>query len=369
MDTIYPQGQARMSNTQVCILYTGGTIGMKNTPDGYAPERGYLEEQMAVLSQLKNPVLPSYEIEEFDPLLDSSNATPTDWVKIARRIAEKQADYSSFVVLHGTDTMAYTASALAFLLEGLDRPVIVTGSQIPLGEIRSDGVENLITALLIAANYAIPEVCLYFGGKLLRGCRTTKVNASGMDAFASPNYPALGTAGIRIVIHWEAVLPAPPAGTSLNVDEYRGETPKPGQAPSDSDACSTYPTIGVLRLFPGLTAQMVRNFLQPPLDGLVLQTYGVGGGPDRDAELIAAIKKATGNGLVVVACTQCLQGGVSMESYSTSTALVRAGVVSGYDMTTEAALTKLFYLFRLGYKPDEVRKEIAHNLRGELTPS
>jgi L-asparaginase len=349
-----------MNTSQVCILYTGGTIGMKKTPDGYTPERGYLEEQMAVLSQLKNPILPSYEIEEFDPLLDSSNATPGDWVKIARRIAEKQADYSSFVILHGTDTMAYTASALAFLLEGLDRPVIVTGSQIPLGEVRSDGVDNLITTLLIAANYAIPEVCLYFGGKLLRGCRTTKVNASGMDAFTSPNYPTLGTAGIRIVIRWEVVLSAPQSNGEISIASL------PGKSVSMEE--KAFPTVGVLRLFPGLTAQMVRNFLQPPLDGLVLQTYGVGSGPDRDAELIAAIKEATERGLVVVACTQCLQGGVSMESYSTSTALVRAGVVSGHDMTTEAALTKLFYLFGLGYTHDKVRKEIQHNLRGELTP-
>lgn len=336
---------------RVCILYTGGTVGMKKTPNGFAPAAGYLEQQMAALPEFANPTLPEYTVYEFSPLLDSSNMTPGDWLKIAHSIAEHYNDYDGFVVIHGTDTMAYTASALAFLLSGLRKPVILTGSQIPLSEVRSDAVENLITALLIASSAPVPEVCLYFGGKLLRGCRAIKVNASGLNAFDSPNYPPLGIAGIDLLLNWNAVSPPPPPETPLFVENH------------------VQPLVGVLKVFPGIQPWMVHNFLQPPLQGAVLEAYGVGSAPDSDVQLLQAFEQATQNGIVVVSITQCRQGIVKLESYATSSTLARAGVIGGADMTTEAALAKLFYLFGMEYPPAKVRKLLPVSLRGELTPS
>jgi L-asparaginase len=335
----------------ICILYTGGTVGMKKTSTGYAPTPGYLEQQMANLSEFTSPALPDYHIIEFTPLLDSSNMTPADWLKIARAVEKHYPAYDGFVVIHGTDTMAYTASALAFLLEGLRKPVILTGSQIPLCEVRSDAVENLITALLIAGSYPVPEVCLYFGGKLLRGCRAAKISASGLSAFDSPNYPPLGIAGIDLVFNWNAVSPPPPPETPLTIQNI------------------AFPQVGVLKIFPGITAGMVQSFLQPPLQGAVLEAYGVGTGPDHDAALLRAFHEATGQGIVIVSVTQCQQGAVNLDSYSTGSSLAKAGILGGLDMTTEAALTKLFYLFGLGYPPEKVREMIAMNLRGEFTPA
>jgi len=333
------------------VLYTGGTIGMRRTAEGFAPSPGYLAEQMAALTEFKNLSLPDYAILEFDPLLDSSNTTPADWLKIARRVEAEYPEYTGFVIIHGTDTMAYTASALAFLLEGLSKPVVLTGSQIPLCEVRSDGVENLITALLIAGSYPVPEVCLYFGGKLLRGCRATKVSASGLNAFDSPNYPPLGIAGIDLVLNWNAILPLPAKPAPLVVENL------------------VSPLVGVLKLFPGINAGMAASFLCPPLRGLVLEAYGVGSAPDHDDALIEAFAGAVAQGLVIVDVTQCHQGVVNLSSYSTSAPLVHAGVLGGLDLTTEAALTKLFYLFGRGFNTEQVKAQVQVDLRGELTPT
>ncbi len=338
-----------VTEPRVCILYTGGTIGMRRSPEGFTPAPGYLARQMAELIEFKNPALPGYTIIEFDPLLDSANMTPGDWVKIARRIEMEYADYAGFVVIHGTDTMAYTASALAFLLEGLSKPVVLTGSQIPLCEVRSDGVENLITALLIAGSYPVPEVCLYFGGRLLRGCRATKISASGLSAFDSPNYPPLGTAGIDLQMNWGAILPPPV---------------EPGQLVINNISS---PLVGVLKLFPGIPAWMAASFLRPPLRGAVLEAYGVGSAPDHDGDLIAAFAQADAQGIVIVDVTQCRQGVVNLSSYSTSAPLARAGVLGGLDLTSEAALTKLFFLFGQGWATDLVKQQMQANLRGELT--
>lgn len=341
--------QTIKAHRRVYIAYTGGTIGMRRRDDGsYAPAPGFLAAQMAELPELRDPRAPAYTIHEYPQLRDSANMTPRDWTAIAEDIAAHYADYDGFVVLHGTDTMAYTASALAFMLRGLAKPVILTGAQIPLCELRSDARENLIGALLIAAHEPIPEVCLSFGGRLLRGCRAVKVNASGLDAFDSPNFPALGQLGIDITIDRRLILPPPPPDTPLSVQ------------PMD-----LHYQIGALRLFPGVSAAMVSAVLAP-LHGLVLEAYGAGNGPDQDAALIAAIAEATARGVVVVVCTQCIRGRVDLGVYATGASLARAGAISGHDLTAEAALAKLFYLFSAGHSPDQVRALMGRSLRGEI---
>ncbi len=336
------------------IAYTGGTIGMQRTPDGYTPAAGYLEAQMAAMPELADPRMPAYDIHEYDPLLDSSNMRPADWVHIGQDIVAHYNAYDGFIVLHGTDTMAYTASALPFFLRGLRKPVIVTGSQIPLCEIRNDARANLITSMLIAAEYPVPEVCLYFGGKLLRGCRAVKVDADGLDAFDSPKYPPLGIVGVNVEIDPTHIVhpPRKAGGTDL--------------APPCTQCDAT---VGAFRLFPGLSPELLRNVLQPPLQGLVLEAYGVGNGPDRDAALLEVLQEAAERGVVIVAITQCLRGTVHLGEYATGSALARAGVISGHDMTAEAALCKLFYLFSQGLSPEAVAGKVAEDLCGELTAS
>ena len=320
---------------------------MTRTPDGYATAPGNLRHEMAQIGKLKHPSMPEYTIRQYNPLLDSSNIGPKDWTKIAQDICDHYSDYDGFLVLHGTDTMAYTASALAFMFEGLRKPVILTGSQIPLCEVRNDGRENLITSLLIAANYPVKEVCLYFGNKLLRGCRSVKMSADGFDAFESPNFPALGTVGVDIEINHG--LLAPGGGASrIKVHEI-----------------SEWP-VATLRLFPGISVESLHNLLQPPLRGLVLEAYGVGNGPDQNQPFLDVLKDATDRGVVIVACTQCFSGRVNLGGYKSGSALAKAGVVSGYDMTSEAALAKMLYLFSRGYSSEKVGIRMGQALRREL---
>lgn len=334
---------------RIYIAYTGGTIGMKRVNGRYQPVPNYLQELMAANPAFHYSELPDYTIHQYDPLLDSSNMTPADWTRIGQDICRNYNDYDGFIVLHGTDTMAYTASALAFMLADLDKPVILTGSQIPLCEIRNDAQDNLITSLLIAANEDIPEVCLFFDVHLFRGCRVVKVNASGFDAFDSPNFPPLATAGTDITINRRLVRhPAPASGVCLQ--------------PIAETA-----VVGALRLFPGISANIVENILQPPLRGLVLETYGSGNAPTNDRPFLDALAEAAARGVVIVDCTQCLRGTVNLTQYATGSALAEAGVISGYDMTAEAALTKLAFLLSRDLPITEVKRLMLEDLRGELT--
>ncbi|MFW6006879.1 MAG: asparaginase [Halanaerobiales bacterium] len=332
---------------KVYVAYTGGTIGMLPSPDGYELKPGYLKEQVETIINIRKEDVPEVDIQEYEPLIDSANMTPDHWVELAEDIASKYHEYDGFVVLHGTDTMSYTASALAFMLQGLNKPVIFTGSQIPISQVRNDAWDNLITAILITANYKIPEVCLYFGDQLLRGCRSVKTRADQLDAFASPNYPPLAQVGVDIRVKWPNILSEPDKEFQLiKFKDY---------------------SIGTIKFFPGISADIVKNILQPPLKGLVIEAYGLGNGPDQNQKLVNVFKKANDRGVILVACTQSLQGKVNLKTYTAGSVFSEAGFIGGADMTIEAALTKLYYLLSMGYSSSEIKEKIKTNLCGELT--
>ena len=333
---------------RVCVLNTGGTIGMVRTSAGYSPREGFLERYMESMSELAHPDVPGYEVVNLPPLLDSADMRPEDWVRIAEAIGARYDDYDGFVVVHGTDTMAYTASALSFLLDGLGRPVVLTGSQLPLSHVRTDGREHLITSLILAADPRIHEVCIYFGARLLRGNRAQKVHASDFAAFQSGNLPPLARVGAEIEVATHLLLP-------------------PGRGLRDTLGLLRSPDVAAVRLYPGISAALLERVLAPPTEAVVLETYGAGNFPSRDPELLAVVREATRRGVIVVNCSQAHGGRVRQDLYSTGSALAEAGAVSGHDMTAEAALTKLYVLLGRGVPPDRVRTLVGRSLAGELT--
>jgi len=335
-----------MSEKKILIINTGGTIGMVKTEKGYAPDGEFFKKQLEDMGALKADIMPRWELIETDKLLDSSNMTVADWNVIGKLVSDNYDDYDGFVILHGTDTMAYTASALSFMFEGLAKPVILTGSQIPLCEVRSDGRDNLISSLLIAASGRVNEVAIYFGGNLLRGNRSMKYSADGLSAFVSPSYPSLATAGISIEYN-DAYIKAPQRD-GFNFVPFENVP------------------IGVIKVFPGIQFSLFESIMTEDLKGIVIETFGSGNIPQNGEALLPIIEKAFKNGTIVTVCTQCPQGTVSLGTYETSHALKDAGAVSGLDMTTEAAVAKLYYLFSKGYDKENIKELMGKDLRGEM---
>jgi L-asparaginase len=333
---------------RIYVAYTGGTFGMKPSAGGFVPDRGLAQALQARLPAPGQDGMPHWELHEYAQPIDSAEAQPRDWHTVAADIAARYDAYDGFVVIHGTDTMAYTASALSFALAGLRKPVIVTGAQIPLAMPRSDAPANLAGALLIAAQHPLPEVGLYFGGKLLRGNRATKVSTADFEAFDSPNHPPLGRVGIDIEIDRQRVLPMPAREAFELV------------APTAREVL-------LLRLHPGLTVALLERVLAPTVAGLVLQSYGAGNGPVGLPGFVATLAAASARGVVIVNVSQCARGRVEPSLYATGSALAAAGVVGGHDMTVEAALTRLYHLLSLGLAADEVRRRLQQPCCGEFT--
>jgi len=333
---------------RIYIAYTGGTIGMKASENGYIPVTGHLTDSIMAIPDFHRVEMPEFTIHEYSPLIDSSNMTPSDWQRIADDIQKNYEEYDGFIVLHGTDTMAYTSSALSFMFENLSKPVIVTGSQIPFSQLRSDGQVNLLNSLYIAANYPISEVGLYFNNQLFRGNRSIKAYADGFNAFDSPNMAPLLEAGINISLIAGKV--SIPSGESLTLTNI---TPQP---------------IGVVHLYPGISTDVIANIIRQPVKALIIRSYGVGNAPQDDA-LLSCLKAAKEQNIIVVNCSQCIKGTVNMDGYATGNALSQCGVIGGVDMTLEATLTKLHYLLSQDLSTDEIRLRLQENLRGELTIS
>lgn len=338
---------------KVLLIYTGGTIGMGcNAKTGALEPLRFdqLSKQMPEMEQISADI----DVHQFAPPIDSSDMTPALWAQLVRIIADNYERYDGFVILHGTDTMAYTASALSFMLENLTKPVILTGSQLPIGQLRTDGKENLITSIEIASAKhenglpMVPEVCIYFSGKLLRGNRSTKINADGFNAFDSFNYPHLADAGVTIVYHEEFIM----------TPDY--EKPMKPHFALDQN-------VVVFTLFPGIQDNIVRHVLDAPeLRAIVMRSYGSGNAPQRPW-LMKMLKDASNRGVNIVNISQCAEGTVEMARYDTGYQLKNAGVISGYDSTVESAVTKLMHLQGHYADPNMVRLKMNQNLRGEIS--
>ncbi|HSW67972.1 MAG TPA: type I asparaginase, partial [Bacteroidales bacterium] len=338
--------------SKILVIYTGGTIGM--TIDRHSGamvpfDFGNLYSSIPALEAFNL----SIDIHSFDKLIDSSNVSPAFWVQLAKTVAQNYENYDGFVILHGTDTMAYSASMLSFMLENLNKPVIFTGSQLPMGVIRTDGRENFINAIEIASAKSdetpvVPEVAICFENRLFRGNRTSKLNAENFNAFYSGNYPMLAEIGVHIRYHHNAIL-------RPNFKKLKVHT-------------RLDPAVAVLKLFPGITEPVVKSVLASPgLKALILETFGSGNAPT-DAWFIEALEEAIlHRNLVIFNVTQCKGGAVEIGKYETSVELGRIGVIGGSDITTESAVTKLMFLLGQNLSDHQLRKLLQTSLRGEMT--
>lgn len=341
-----------IQNTSVLLIYTGGTIGMIENPHTGALENFQFDQLIKHVPELKHSDC-TIDTYQFNPPIDSSDMIPEIWIQLVKIIEQNYHSYNGFVILHGTDTMAYTASALSFMLENLQKPVILTGSQLPIGVLRTDGKENLMTSIEIAAacneegHPIVPEVCIFFENHLMRGNRTIKINAENFNAFKSFNYPTLAEAGIHIRYNMAAIRPLSqkPLNPHYLLDTH----------------------VAVLKIFPGISEEVVTATLHAKgLKAVVLETYGSGNAP-HSPWLIRLLREAKQNGIIIVNVTQCSVGTVEMERYETGYQLIQEGVISGYDSTTEAAVTKLMYLLGHRYTVEEIRQQMTTSIAGEIT--
>ncbi|KAL0246033.1 hypothetical protein GEMRC1_007249 [Eukaryota sp. GEM-RC1] len=335
--------------SNVLFIYTGGTIGMKTVDGHYAPIPGYLGELIASYPQINDPLLNvSYTMLEYAPLLDSSNINSTHWIRIAQDIFDNYDKYDGFVVIHGTDTLAYTSSALSFLLQHLNKTVVVTGSQIPLVETYSDGWNNLIGSMIIAGKYHIPEVTVFFNNQLFRGNRVRKFSNWDLSAFVSGQYPILGEWGGSFRLSRHHILPYPTSPLKLSSGTFHSN-------------------VAIVYLFPSITKQYLETILEPHIKGLVILAFGMGNGPDEKKDFMETLKKASDRGVVLVDASQCFRGFVDLEHYATGSSMAKVGCVGAMDMTPEAAFTKLSWLLSLGLDTKAIKSLMVRSLRGELT--
>ena len=343
-----------MKNRSILLIYTGGTIGMKQDPDTLALVPFNFNQIIEEVPELKKFGC-RIDAHSFDPVIDSSDVVPQFWVELAELIQANYEMYDGFVVLHGTDTMSYSASALSFMLEDLEKPVVFTGSQLPIGMLRTDGKENLISSIEIAAaqdaqgRAIVPEVCIYFESYLYRGNRTTKYNAENFRAFRSANCPVLAEVGIHIKYNTSCI-------------RYPQEWGKPLKVNKKLDT-----GVASLKIYPGLTQSVMDAVIDTPgIRGLIVETFGSGNAPT-SKWFVEAVKRAVSKGLVVLNVTQCQAGSVDMDAYATGVALKNVGVISGYDSTFEAALVKLFFLLGHYCDNEDVKANLLKNLRGEIS--
>lgn len=334
-----------MSN-KILILHTGGTIGMQTSDEGYIPVPGFENLIRERLAHSHHAALPEFEMLELSPLIDSANIDPEHWNIIAKTILDNYERFQGFVVLHGTDTMAYSASMLSFMLQGLDKPVVFTGSQIPLSQLRNDALDNLITSLIVAGFHPVNEVSVYFNGRLLRGNRCSKVKATGLDAFDSPNFPWLGQIGLNIDIH-----------NQLIINKAAGEFSNPAFLKG---------AVAILPVYPGMTGAATEAICQPPeVRAIILRSYGVGNLPDGNDGFISALQNASNKGILIVNSSQCLQADVYQGQYACSNILNKMGVLSAGEMTQEAVFTKLHFLLATETEPEIIKTRFMENLIGE----
>lgn len=333
------------------MIYSGGTIGMVSHP-----ETGVLQPFEFDHLYKQVPELKSFDVDltvhAFDEPMDSSDMHPDVWTKLAQEIYDNYNQYDGFVILHGSDTMAYTASALSFMLQGLNKPVILTGSQLPVGVIRTDGKENLITAIQIAADKnekgypVVSEVAIYFEYQLLRGNRTTKISASHFDAFASPNYPILAEAGVEIDYNFQFLLPV--TGEELKLHSHMDNR------------------VVIVKIFPGMRPEFLKVLTTiNNIKGIILETFGSGNAPTAPW-FISMIQDWIDEGKSIVNITQCYKGDVVLGKYENSSALGKMGVISGRDLTTESAVTKMMYALSISNSNAEVTELMSKNLVGEM---
>ncbi len=342
------------TKASIMLLYTGGTIGMVQDAADNTLKPFDFKHILDSVPEIRNF---AYKIDtySFDPIIDSSDVEPELWQRLARMIASEYDSHDGFVILHGTDTMSYTASALSFMLGNLSKPVILTGSQLPIGVARTDGRENIISSVELAAakdeegHARVPEVCIYFDNHLMRGNRTSKVSADDFTAFASLNFPVLAETGVSIKYN---------EGLILRPDDWNA----PLTLHTDLDT-----RVSILKIHPGITPGVVCDILNGnDTRAVIIETYGSGNAPSKDW-FIKAVKEAAGNGKILVNVTQCPKGGVNMDLYANGRVLKEAGVLSGYDCTTESALSKLFCLLGQSDDSEWIKTRVVENLRGEIS--